>query len=99
MRNEKRIDVQYNTMEIDVFKFLKVNIHLLLIFDRKPLFFSLMMPNYPNFRMNIWFHICFQIFAKLFAKKTRRGESGKYNQMNSNTDFGLILGCLQFLLS
>ena len=37
-----------------------------------------MMQNCPNFRkMNIWFHILCQIFAKLFAKK-REGGSEKH---------------------
>ena len=31
-----------------------------------------------HFRMNIWFHIICQIFAKLFAKKNVNGGSDKY---------------------
>ena len=38
-----------------------------------------MTQNCPNFRMNIWFHIVCQIFAKLFKKKHEGGEgSDKY---------------------
>ena len=41
-----------------------------------------MMQNCPNFRMNIWFHIVCQIFAKLFAKNVNGG-SDKYETRSS----------------
>ena len=37
-----------------------------------------MMQNFPTFRMNFWFHIFCQIFARLFAKKREGGGSDKY---------------------
>ena len=36
------------------------------------------MQNSPTFRMNIWFHIFCQIFARLFSKKNVKGGSDKY---------------------
>ena len=58
----------------EFFKFFKVNIYFLLIFFiLNRLFFLLKMQNCPTFRMNTWFHKFYQIFARLFSKKTEGG--------------------------
>ena len=39
------------------------------------------MENYPNFRMNIWFNILSQIFAKLFASSLNEWSDKQYDTL------------------
>ena len=64
-------------MSIDILEILKSKKSLFAHFDLKAIIFPLDDENCPNFRMNIWFHIFCQIFAKLFTKNVKGG-SDKY---------------------